>query len=157
MSILFYLGDFLFLEVVGMTFLPPPPYQTETSNFRETIYFRGIAPIQFSISLKFYLKWALDESAGGHLGFWSLTSNVLNTNVQVVSGRVIQSSKGPHSYFRIIFSWWCLQRISCPPTWCAKHLKMFSSRNILVHLAAVVAYLDINKWVLNIIMTAHLL
>ena len=34
-----------------------PPYKMKTSNFR------GIVPIQFLISIKLSLKWALDESS----------------------------------------------------------------------------------------------
>ena len=50
-------------------FILPPPYKAETINFR------GIVPIQFLISIKLSIKWALDECTRTKLMFLHIMDN----------------------------------------------------------------------------------
>ena len=64
-----------------------PLLKQKTSNFRETIHFRDIVPIQFLIKLRLSLKWALGESSQTKFTFlcrwpsWMLVPDVKCTLV----------------------------------------------------------------------------
>ena len=84
-----------------------PLLKQKTSNFRETIHFRGIVPIQFLIKLRLSLKWALGESSQTKFTFlcrwpsWMLVPDVKCTLVLDQHLNVFFMSRVPLTQFRL--------------------------------------------------------
>ena len=115
-----------FSKIARCCFMPhlvhiiTPPCKRETRNFW------GLVPIQFLISIKLYLKWALDESSLTQITFL-LPLAILDFGPwrQMCTGyrtahRVFFMSRVPLTQFRLfwaessIFLWWCHHEYSCP-------------------------------------------